>query len=157
MRPSRSLLQLLLAVWRERALLLKVVSFAAVGVVNSMIDFGVFWIAVQYFGAPLVVANMLSWLVAVSNSYVLNSFITFARETNRELHWRTYATFLGSGLAGLIVNTTVLVIAVGLMPRAIADPVLQLAAAKACAIAASFLVNFSLSYFVVFRRKSGAR
>ena len=47
----------------------------------------------------------------------------------------------------------VLVVAVGLMPRLIADPVLQLAAAKACAIMASFLVNFSLSYFVVFRRK----
>ena len=46
-----------------------------------------------------------------------------------------------------------LVVAVGLMPRLIADPGLQLAAAKACAIMASFLVNFSLSYFVVFRRK----
>ena len=69
-------------------------SFAAVGVVNSVIDFGVFWIAVQYFGAPLVPANVLSWLVAVSNSYVLNSFITFARESNRELRWHTYAKFL---------------------------------------------------------------
>jgi putative flippase GtrA len=150
-----SLLSRLLAAWYERAFFVKAVSFATVGVINSLIDFGVFWMAVQYFGAPLVSANVLSWLVAVSNSYVLNSFITFARESGRELQWRTYVKFLGSGLAGLVVNTTVLVVAVGLMPRLIADPTLQLAAAKACAIMASFLVNFSLSYLVVFRRKKG--
>lgn len=149
-----SLLNRLLAAWHERALFVKAVSFATVGVVNSLIDFGVFWVAVQHFGAPLVPANVLSWLVAVSNSYVLNSFVTFARESNRELRLRTYAKFLASGVVGLIVNTTVLVVAVGLMPQLIADPALQLAAAKACAIMASFLVNFSLSYFVVFRRKS---
>jgi putative flippase GtrA len=151
--PSPSLPDRLLAAWRERALLLKAVSFASVGVVNSLIDFGVFWVAVQYFGAPIVPANVLSWLVAVSNSYVLNSFITFARESGRELRWRTYLTFLGAGLAGLIVNTTVLVIAIQLMPRLFVDPAWQLAAAKACAIMASFLVNFSISHFVVFRRK----
>ena len=77
---TSALLNRLLAAWRERALVLKAMSFAAVGVVNSAIDFGVFWVAVQYFGAPLVPANVLSWLVAVSNSYVLNSFVTFARE-----------------------------------------------------------------------------
>lgn len=153
MNPPPSLFGRLLAAWHERALVLKALSFAAVGVVNSLIDFAVFWIAVQYFDAPLVPANVLSWLVAVSNSYVMNSFITFARESNRELRWRTYVTFLGSGLAGLVVNTTTLIVAVSLMPQLIDDPTLQLAAAKACAIMASFLVNFSLSYFVVFRRK----
>ena len=151
--PSRSLFDRLLAAWRERALILKAMSFATVGVVNSLIDFAVFWVAVQYFGAPIVPANVLSWLVAVSNSYVLNSLITFARESNRKLHWRTYAKFLGAGLAGLIVNTTVLVIAVQLMPRLFANPAWQLAGAKLCAIMASFLVNFSISHFVVFRRQ----
>jgi putative flippase GtrA len=150
---SPSLAGRLLNAWRERILVLKAMSFAAVGVVNSVIDFGVFWVAVQYFGAPIVPANVASWLVAVTNSYALNSFVTFARESNRKLNWRTYLKFIGSGLAGLIVNTTVLVVAVGLMPQLISDPTLQLAAAKACAIAASFLVNFSLSYLVVFRRK----
>lgn len=153
MNPLRTLLHRLLAAWHERALVLKAVSFAAVGAVNSLIDFGVFWVAVQHFGAPIVPANVLSWLVAISNSYVMNSVITFARESNRELSWRTYATFLGAGLAGLVVNTTTLVVAIGLMPRLFADPTHQLAAAKACAIMASFLVNFSLSYFVVFRRR----
>ena len=155
----RSLSSRILAAWHEGVLVLKAASFAAVGVVNSLIDFCVFWILVQYFGAPLIPANVLSWLVAITNSYVLNSRITFARESGGRLRWRAYATFVGAGLAGLVVNTTTLVTAVHLLPRLIADPVYQLAAAKLCAIMASFVVNFSLSYFVVFRRRhaDGAR
>jgi putative flippase GtrA len=153
----KSLFRRLINAWQDRAIALKAVSFAAVGVVNSVIDFGVFWIAVQYFAMPLIPANVLAWVIAVSNSYALNSFITFAHESNRQLRWRAYATFLGAGLAGLVVNTGTLVTAVALMPRLIDDPTLQLAAAKACAILASFLVNFSLSNFVVFRKRGGGR
>jgi putative flippase GtrA len=151
----KSLFRRLIKAWQDRAIALKAVSFAAVGVVNSVIDFGVFWIAVQYFAMPLIPANVLAWVIAVSNSYAMNSFITFAHESNRQLRWRAYATFLGAGLAGLVVNTGTLVTAVALMPRLIDDPTLQLAAAKACAILASFLVNFSLSNFVVFRKRGG--
>jgi putative flippase GtrA len=156
MHPPPSLLGRLLDAWHRRTVVLKMASFAAVGVVNSVVDFVVFWMGVQYLDLPLVPANMLSWLVAVSNSYALNTLVTFANESNRALRWNTYAKFLVSGLAGLVVNTSVLVAAVNAMPAFIDDPTLQLAAAKACAIAASFLVNFSLSYFVVFRKQRGA-
>src|SRR5581483_7923789 len=139
--------------WHERAIVLKALSFGAVGVVNTLIDFGVFWISVRKFGLPIIPANMLSWLVAVSGSYVMNSFITFAKESGRKLSLRAYVTFAASGIAGLIANTTTLVIAVKFMPLLLAGPNHQLAAAKACAIAASFLVNFSLSHFVVFRKR----
>lgn len=155
--PPQPLIVRIRAAWQERVLVLKAASFAAVGLVNTLIDFCVFWILVQYFAAPLVPANVLSWLVAITNSYVMNSRITFARESGRRLRWRAYGTFLGAGLAGLVVNTTTLVVAVGMMPRLIADPVHQLAAAKLCAILASFAVNFSLSHFVVFRRRRDAR
>ncbi len=150
--PVKNLLLRLQRGWNERAIALKAASFAAVGLLNTMIDFAVFWTAVHQFDLPIVPANVVSWLVAVSNSYVLNSFVTFARESNRQLRWRSYFTFLGAGVAGLVVNTTVLVIAVELMPRVIGDPSVQLAASKGCAILAAFLVNFSLSHFIVFRQ-----
>jgi putative flippase GtrA len=150
----RALFHRLLSAWHERAFVLKAASFASVGFINSLIDFAVFWVAVQYFGMALIPANVLSWLVAITNSFVMNSFITFARESGRKLRWRAYLAFAGVGLFGLVVNTTTLIVAVQLLPRLIADPVQQLAAAKGCAILASFLVNFSLSNFVVFRRRS---
>jgi putative flippase GtrA len=131
----------------------KAISFGLVGVVNTGIDFGVFWIGVQEFGLPLIPANVLSWTVAVSGSYVMNSLFTFAAESGRKLGWRAYATFVVSGIFGLVANTATLVIAAKLAPLAVAHASAQLALAKACAIMASFVVNFSLSHFVVFRRR----
>jgi putative flippase GtrA len=141
------------AVEPRLALLRKAVSFALVGVVNAAVDFTIFWIGAQQFGLPLVVANTMSWIVAVTGSYVMNSMFTFAAESGRKLGWRAYATFLASGIVGLIVSTaTLLIVAYHLAPLVIADTNLQVAAGKLCAIGASFVVNFSLSHFVVFRR-----
>jgi putative flippase GtrA len=128
--------------WRERAVSLKALSFALVGVVNTLIDFGIFLIGYNLIGLALVPANFLAWIVAVSGSYVMNSFITFAAESGGKLRWRSYGTFVASGVAGVIANTAVLVVASYWIP---------VIAAKLLAIAVSFVVNFSLSHFVVFR------
>jgi putative flippase GtrA len=133
----------------------KAASFGLVGVVNTGVDFALFWIAVQKFGLPLIPANVLSWVVAISGSFVMNSLFTFAAESGGKLRWRAYGTFVASGVVGLIANTTTLVVAAKLMPLLLAGEAAQLAAAKACAIVASFVVNFSLSHFVVFRRRVG--
>ena len=128
--------------WRDRAVSLKAISFGLVGIVNTLIDLGIFIFAYNVLGLPLVPANVLAWLVAVSGSYVMNSFITFAAEFGGKLRWRSYGTFVASGVAGVIANTAVLVVA------SYSIPVL---AAKLLAIVVSFVVNFSLSHFVVFR------
>jgi putative flippase GtrA len=149
-----------LAAWLARQVMLrKAASFAAIGVVNALVDACVFFLAywalrrsagagtlLAAFGSPetltLITANVLAWLVAVSGSYVMNSFITFAAESGRTLRLRSYGAFVGSGVAGVIANTATLVIAAQVMP---------VWAAKGLAILVSFAVNFSLSHFVVFR------
>ena len=154
-------------VWEGRGVLIKAMSFAAIGLLNVAIDASVFFLSYAALGsfAPfvrvlaqiadlcpcggvetvrLVLANVIAWMVAVSGSYVMNSYITFAQESGRQLRWRAYLTFVVSGIAGMIANTVVLVLAAQIMP---------VWAAKALAILASFVVNFSLSHFVVFRAK----
>jgi putative flippase GtrA len=143
----------------------KAVSFALIGVINVAIDTSLFLVVYSYLNAGrtalrpldafaawcgcashqtlvLVVANTTSWTVAVSCSYAMNSFITFAAESGRRLRWRDYATFVASGVLGYAANTAMLVFAARFMP---------VLAAKGCAILAGFLVNFSMSHFVVFR------
>ena len=115
----------LIAAWQRRALTLKAASFAVIGILNTLIDLGVF-------------------LAAYSVFNVMNCFITFAAESGRVLRWRAYGAFVLSGVAGVIANTTTLVVASYWMP------VLE---AKLLAIAASFVVNFSLSHLVVFMTK----
>jgi putative flippase GtrA len=162
----------LAAGWRNRALSLKALSFGLVGLVNSAVDYGVFLLARSAFNQSaaalaafasasaacqcgneatilLIAANTVSWFVAVTGSYVMNSSITFASESGRKLRWRAYFAFVGSGVAGWLANTaTLLVVAEVLL--------LPVWLAKIVAILASFIVNFSLSHFVVFRVRKDA-
>jgi putative flippase GtrA len=152
-------------------MLRKAISFALIGVVNVVIDTSVFLLAYAYLKADaaalrpldalaqwcacvnhdtlvLITANTMSWVVAVSCSYAMNSFITFAAESGRRLRWRDYGTFVASGILGAVTNTAALVIAAQFMP---------VLAAKGCAILVGFVVNFTMSHFVVFRtRREGA-
>jgi putative flippase GtrA len=137
----------LLTAWHERAIALKALSFAIVGLVNSAVDFGVFSFAYYYLALPIITANVMSWIVAVSGSYVMNSLTTFARESGRELTLKAYAGFAVSQVAGLVANTATVVIASYFVPVWVG---------KLIAIGVSFLVNFTLSHFVVFRKRPDA-
>jgi putative flippase GtrA len=160
----------LLDAWRGRAFSVKAVTFAAIGVVNTLVDYGIFLLARAVLSGSsgglatitslsdfcqcgnattttLVVANIISWSVAVTGSYVMNSSITFAAESGRQLRWRAYGTFVVSGIAGLLTNTATLLFAAEIL-------LLPVWLAKAAAILTSFIVNFSLSHFVVFRERS---
>ena len=72
--------------WLDRALIIKAMSFAMIGCVNATVDFAVFSIGYFYVGLPIIPANLISWCVAVTNSYVLNSMFTFAAESGRQLN-----------------------------------------------------------------------
>jgi putative flippase GtrA len=77
----------------------------------------------------------------------MNSYTTFAAESGRQLKARAYGVFILSGLAGLIANTTALVLASYVVPVLVA---------KVVAIGVSFLVNFTLSHLVVFGNRPRA-
>ena len=128
--------------WHERALVLKAASFALVGVINTAVDFALFSFGFYYLRLPIVAANIMSWSVAVTGSYVMNSMTTFAHESGRKLRIRSYLSYLVAQSAGLFANTATVFIASYFIPVLMG---------KVLAIGASFLVNFSLSHFVVFR------
>ena len=140
----QNILDRLSVAWHERAFALKALSFAFVGVFNTLIDFSIFWTIVTYLKWPLVPANVMSWVVAVSFSYAMNSLTTFGPESGRVLRWRDYATFLASGVAGMVGSTATLFFL---------SYVLPLVFAKLISILVSFVINFSLSHFVVFKAR----
>jgi len=142
MNAPAGLLDRLRRTLRDRAFMVKAVSFACIGVVNTLIDFGVFSLAHLYLGLRIIVANILSWAIAVTGSYLMNSLITFAAESQRQLRLKAYVGFVASQIAGLIANTATVVVASYFMPVLVG---------KALAIGVSFVVNFSLSHFIVFR------
>ncbi|KIZ48189.1 MULTISPECIES: GtrA family protein [Rhodopseudomonas] len=134
----------LLDLWHARPLASKMVSFAAIGAGNTVLDFGIFTLAFKVLELPLIPSNILAWLVAVSLSYVLNTMITFRAESGRVLKRRDYFSFVASGSVGVVANTATLVVLSNFMP---------VLGAKLIAILVSFAINFAMSHFVVFRRK----
>lgn len=142
--PPSSLSQRIIAALRRHALVFKAASFATVGAVNTLVDLCLFLMALKFLTSSLIAANVLAWTGGVTSSYVMNTFITFAAESGRRLNWRAYFTFAVSQLLGLAAATATLVLAATTMP------VLY---AKLLAIGVSFLVNFSISNFVVFRKR----
>ncbi len=145
--PLGTLQTRLLDAWRQRAVSLKALSFATVGVINTAVDAALFFLLLGYATTSLVVANVGAWLVAVSGSYVMNSLTTFSAETGRKLRLKDYAGFVGSGIVAVAATTTTLVVAANFMP---------VWAAKGLAILVSFAVNFSITHFVVFRPRGDA-
>jgi putative flippase GtrA len=140
----------------RRAVALKAVSFALVGVINASVDFGVFSFFYFYLGFPIVAANLISWLIAVTGSYVMNSMTTFAVESGGKLRLKSYATFMVAQVAGLVANTATVYLVPKVIGRMLGiDPALTslVLVGKLLAIGSSFLVNFSLSHFVVFRHR----
>ena len=129
----------------RRAVALKAVSFALVGLINTAVDAAVFFLLLAYVTPSLVIANVAAWFVANTGSYVMNSLTTFSAETDGKLRLKHYAGFVGSGLVAVTASTITVVIAAKFMP---------VWAAKAIAILVSFAVNFTITHFVVFRPRS---
>jgi putative flippase GtrA len=124
---------------------LKAMSFALVGLINTAVDAAIFFLLLAYATPSLVVANVTAWFIANTGSYVMNSFTTFSAETGGKLSLKHYAGFVGSGLVAVTASTVTVVLAAQFMP---------VWAAKAIAILVSFVVNFSITHFVVFRPRS---
>ena len=105
-------------------------------------DAAIFFLLLGFVTSSLVIANVTAWFVANTGSYVMNSFTTFSAETGGKLSVRHYAGFVGSGIVAVTASTIALLIAAKFMP---------VWAAKGIAILVSFVVNFSITHFVVFR------
>jgi putative flippase GtrA len=172
LEPLRALFPRAVGAIDSRIVLLrKAMSFALIGVVNTLVDATIFFVGYTYLTSSpealgwiselaascrcasadnlrLILINLSSWLIAVSGSYMMNSFFTFAAESGRRLRWRAYATFVVSSVVGAVANTATLVLVAQILPVWMA---------KASAILVSFLVNFSMSHFVVFRPRTDAQ
>jgi putative flippase GtrA len=126
----------------------KIISFGAIGVVNAVVDYGVFTFLIWFIfknetAQNIVLANIGAWAVAVSGSYVMNALITFRAESGGALSFKKYLAFAAVGVLGLVANTLA-VLGFKLF--------LPLLVAKFLAIGVSFVVNFSVTKFFVFKK-----
>jgi putative flippase GtrA len=133
----------------------KMLSFGVIGVGNGFVNYGVTVGVTVLVLTPLGLAasdpalglaKALGWAVAVSNSYLLNTLFTFARESGGRLSWPTYLRFVASGTVGLAIEVASFLFAVRYLPLSLAAIV---------PIGLAFVANFAMARLFVFSRPGG--
>lgn len=122
------------------------IKFNIVGVVNTGVDFGLFYLLTKPFSVNEHVAKVISYTAGIVNSYVWNTMWTFRKEKNRTL--REMSLFLLVNLVSLGVNEGVFALCSGPMGIDINFVNLLLASGGAA------LVNFAGNKLLVFKGRN---
>jgi len=129
---------------RSWAWLVQAVKFGAVGVLNTAIDLGLYFVMTRWLGlggAP-VLAKGISYSAGILNSFLWNRNWTFKSRTSA---WKTLIPFVLVNLVGLGINT-------GAMQVGLSTLHLPEIASLGSATVLTLAWNFMLSKFVVFRK-----
>lgn len=119
-------------------------AFVGVGALNTAIDFSAFACLNQLVGLDPAPSNVLAFLIAVANSYIMNALITFA--DRRSQHpVRSFARFLVVAVTAMAVSTLIVHFLSMLMHPLIA---------KLIAVVASTLINYIGACWFVFSGES---
>ena len=68
--------------------------YVSVGVINTLIHWGVFAVIIYYFDAKQSVANLISFFIAVTFSFFINAKFTFKSEAT-SFKYLIFVTFMG--------------------------------------------------------------
>ena len=121
--------------------LLRPATFGAIGVLNTLIDFLVFWALLDLM--PPLLANVVSFSVGAINSFVLNTVVTFRdRKANPRLSPRRALGFASVTLGCLALSSGTLFLLLHVLP------VLY---AKAVSTIATFAAGYILNDRLVFK------
>lgn len=132
----------------------QIVSFLVVGIINTGIDFLVFNMLMFAFGMRVgffyILLRTISFVVAATNSYIMNKYITFS--SNARTKVVEVGKFIGVTTASFGVNILVGSLVLVLMTHYLSWDIKVLAnIATLCGIAVSLALNFLGYKFFVFK------
>ena len=86
--------------------LIQFIKFALVGIMNTVIDFGVYTVLVSFTGVHYAIAQAISYTCGLLNSYLFNTLWTFREERQRTA--REFLLFVAVNIATLLVSIGIL-------------------------------------------------
>lgn len=119
----------------------RVAMFAGVGIINSAIDIAAFACFHELVGLDVISSNVLAFVIAVTNSYVLNRVFTFADRSRGGLPLRRFVRYFGIAVTAMVVSTAIVYLV-----SQFTDPLFG----KLIATVASTLINYIGSHRLVF-------
>lgn len=127
---------------------LELVLFAAVGFINTAIDFAAYLALTRIWLVDPLTANVVGYLLGSLHSYIANGKVTFRGSGSRLLSVRPAILFIVTLLTCLGVSTLVVYVFLAIVPDIVA---------KALATLATFAVGFWMSRAFVFVQESNGR
>ena len=135
---------------RPKVLLLagQMLSFPIIGVIGFLVDAGVLYLAL-FCGLGLYLGRVVSYMAAVTATWLLNRRYTFAASAATDNHLHEWARFVVSQLLGACINLGVYALLVHSSPLVHQHPVIGVGAGSLSGL----LVNFSVARAFVFYRE----
>jgi len=87
------------------------IRFGIVGITNTLINLAVLYILTEFFGVYYMVSAVFAFLVAVTNSFLLNKVWTFEEKVNYRTSSK-YVKFFTVSIIALIFNLIILYVLV---------------------------------------------
>lgn len=131
----------------------RLMRFAVVGVLGTLVDFVVFALTFQVLGVPMVLANVFSYSCGILNNYILHQRWTYADRPRNAVSLQA-AQFILVSLSALLLNTALIFWLSPLVAQLIAETYANLTAK----VVATVLVvgwNFVANNFWTFRPAKG--
>ncbi|MFC5528552.1 GtrA family protein [Cohnella yongneupensis] len=125
----------------KRSEMIRMAKYALVGIMNTGVDFVVFCVLVYAAGFGSAWAQTVSYGVAIGNSYLLNRRWTF--QVNKKRQAGDIVRFVAVNLLSFAASTATLL--------ALENMGMTAAAAKACSVVVSLIVNYLGYKLWVFR------
>lgn len=141
---------------REYNLVAQFLKFAVIGVINTGVDFAILnlliWATGVNEGNGLIPLNIISFTIAVINSYILNKRWAFRDQTTGETA-KKFTSFLLISVIGALINTAVVRFgSTNIEPMFGLSQVLWVNVAKVVATGLSLVWNFVGYKLFVFKR-----
>jgi putative flippase GtrA len=126
--------------------LVQAVKFGAVGILNTAIDLGLYFVLTRWLGLGglPVVAKSISYTAGILNSFLWNKFWTFQ---SRAGTWATLIPFILTALVGLGINA-------GTLQLCLKTFHLPELVALGLATLITLFWNFVISKFIIFKESS---
>lgn len=132
--------------------------FCVVGIVNTLIDFGVLNLLMRFFeifkGPEIIIFNAIAFTFASINSYALNKFWTFknkaveVKKTSKQ-----FLQYMAISIVGITINTAIVYFITTFIPPLFGlSPSLWANVAKLAATGISLMWNFIGYKFFVFNK-----
>ncbi len=119
------------------------IKFSCVGVLNTLIDYGVFFLLCDVLGLNLIFSNISGYVLSASNSYLINSRYVYKEE---RFAFKKYMAFLAGNISVLIISTVFISVLsefteVKTLAKLISAPI-------------TIILNFCFQRFILFKKSA---